>query len=101
MTGLRADLRGLDACRRTMLRQAGQFGAIADGFSGRGVDSSMFGTLAMAAHLAEICRQMDTAAGQQFAAAERFLRGVERGLDDVRQGVADAEEANLSAIWAI
>ncbi len=101
MSGLTADFDGLDSCRRAMLAQAGQFGGIADGFSGHEIDAGMFGTLPAAPMLASLSGQVDSAAGGQFSAAEKFLRGVERGLDAVRQGVAEAEQANINAIQTI
>jgi hypothetical protein len=101
MRGLTADFDGLDSGRRAMLGQAGQFGGIADGFSGHDVDAGIFGTLAPAGPLADISGQVDSAAGGQFSAAEKFLRGVERALDTVRQGVAAAEQANVNAIQTI
>jgi hypothetical protein len=101
MSSLTADFDVLDSCRRAMLRQAGQFGGIADGFSGQEIDASIFGTLPSSGALAGLSGQVDSAAGGQYAAAEKFLRGVERGLDSVRQGVADAEQANINAIQSI
>jgi hypothetical protein len=101
MRGLTADFDVLDSCRRAMLGQAGQFGGIADGFSGQEIDASIFGTLPAAQALAGLSGQVDTAGHGQFCAAEKFLRGVERGLDSVRQGVADAEQANVDAIQTI
>lgn len=101
MRGLTADFGALDSCRRAMLDQAGQFGGISDGFCGHDVDGGIFGTLTGAGPLAKVCEQVDAAAGGQFSAAEQFLRGVERGLDSVRQGVAAAEQANINAIHTI
>ncbi len=101
MQGLTADFGVLDSCRRAMLGQAGQFGGIADGFCGHQISASIFGTLPAAAGLASLSSQADTAGNSQFSAAEAFLRGAERGLDTVRQGVADAEQDNLNAIQTI
>jgi hypothetical protein len=101
MTGLTADFDALDRCRRAMLTQAGQFGGIADGFSGDEIDPPAFGTLPAAGPLAEISGQVDGAAGAQFAAAETFLRGVERAVDTVRQGLSEAEQSNVNAIQTI
>ncbi len=101
MRGLTADFGVLDSCRRAMLSQAGQFGGIADGFRGHEVDASVFGTLPAAQALAGLSGQVDAAGHGQFCAAEKLLRGVERGLDSVRQGVADAEQANIDAISTI
>jgi hypothetical protein len=101
MRGLKADFDVLDSCRRAMLRQAGHFGGIADGFSCDEIGASTFGTLPAGAALAGLSGQVDTTAAGQFSAAEKFLRGVERGLDSVRQGVADAEQDNVNAIQAI
>jgi len=101
MRGLTADFAGLDRCRRAMLTQAGQFGGIADGFPGQGIDAGIFGTLPAARLIAGLSGQVDIAADGQFSAAEKFLRGVERGLDTVRQGVAEAEQANVNAIQNI
>jgi hypothetical protein len=101
MSSLTADFDVLDCCRRAMLRQAGQFGGIADGFSGQEIGANMFGALPAAAALAGLSGQVDSAAAGQFSAAEKFLRGVERGLDAVRQGVTDAEQANVNAIQSI
>jgi hypothetical protein len=101
MNGLTADFAALDGCRKTMLGQAGQFGGLADGFSARDIDPSMFGTLPASGALAELAGRVDAGIGAQFSAAERFLRSVERALDAVRQGVADAEKSNVKAIRAI
>jgi len=83
-----------------MLRQAGQFGGLADEFSPRGVDAAAFGTLDVASQLAELAVRLDAASRGQFCAAERFLRGVERRLETVRQAIIEAEKANVSAIRA-
>ncbi len=101
MPGFTADLGGLDSCRRAILSQAGQFGAIADRFSGRDVDASTFGTLPVAGPLAELACLVDAATSHEFGAAESFLRGVERALDDVRHGLTQAERVNVSTIRAI
>ncbi|MGE5288739.1 MAG: hypothetical protein ACM3ML_16380 [Micromonosporaceae bacterium] len=101
MSGLTADFAALDGCRKTMLAQAGQFGGLADGFSGRAIDASMFGTLPAAGALAALAGHVDAGVGTQLSAAEKFLRSVERALDAVRQGVADAEKTNVQAIQAI
>jgi hypothetical protein len=101
MPGLTADFSVLDSCRRAMLGQAGQFGGIADGLPGHQIGAGIFGTLPVAGALASLSGQVDAAGNGQFCAAEKFLRGVERGLDSVRQGVADAEQANINAIQSI
>lgn len=101
MSGFSTDLDALDGCRRTTLREAGQFGGIADGFTARHVDSSIFGALPVAGRLAALTGQVDTAATSQFAIAEQRLRGVERALDAVRQGFSDTEGANVGAIQNI
>ncbi len=101
MSGLTADFDALDGCRKAMLGQAGQFGGLADGFSGRDIDPSMFGTAPGAGPLAVAAAHFDAAVGTQFSAAEKFLRGVERAVDAVRQGVAEAEKANVGTIQSI
>jgi hypothetical protein len=101
MSGVMADFDGLDSCRRAMLGQAGQFGGIADGFRGGDIGAGIFGTLPAAGPLAGCSAQVESAAEGQFRAAETFLRGVERALDTVRQGFAEAEQANVDAIKTI
>jgi len=101
MKGLTADFDALDRCQRAMLRQAAQFGGIADVFSGSDIDAFLFGRLPAAGLLAALSAQVDSAAGTEFSVAESLLRGVERALDSVRQGFTEAEQANVDAIQAI
>jgi hypothetical protein len=101
MSGLTADFDALERCRKAMLDQAGQFGGLADGFCGRDIDPSMFGTLPGAGPLAVVAAHLDAAVGTQFCAGEKFLRGVERAVDAVRHGVAEAEKANVGTIKSI
>jgi hypothetical protein len=101
MRGFTADFDALDRCRGSMLTQAGQFGGIADGVSSLQIDVRIFGTLPAAGAVAGLAGQVDAAAGGGFAAAETFLRGVERALDTVRHGVNAAEQANVNAIQTI
>jgi hypothetical protein len=101
MRGLTADFDALDRCQRVMLGQAAQFGGIADAFSGRDIDASLFGRLPAAGPLADLSAQVDSVAGTEFSVAVSFLRGVERALDSVRQGFTEAEQANVDAIQVI
>jgi hypothetical protein len=101
MSGFSTDLTALDDCRRKVLREAGQFGGIADGFTARRAGASIFGTFSVAASLAALTGQVDTAATSELDAAQRLLRGVERALDVVHQHVSETESANVTAAQTI
>jgi hypothetical protein len=101
MSGFSTDLNALDGCRKTTLREAGQFGGIADGFTARRVAAPIFGAAPVADALAALADAVDIAATSQFAVAEKLLRAVERALDTVHHGVTETEKANIGAIRTI
>lgn len=93
--GFTVDLNALESCRQVVSDQAGQFGGVGDGLSDK-ADSSAFGKLPASARVSQLATQLSTAAASQFSAAESFLRGTERGLDQVQQNYAKAEQTNAA-----
>lgn len=82
----------MDQCRSTASSQAGQFGAVGDGFANLYGNPDIFGKLAVSGGLASAASGLDAAAGTEFAAAETLLGKVERALDKIQQGVADIDD---------
>jgi len=82
----------MDQCRSTASSQAGQFGAVGDGFSDLYGNPDIFGKLAGSGGVASAASSVDEAAGTEFAAAETLLGKVERALDTIQQAVADIDD---------
>ncbi len=82
----------MDQCRSTVSSQAGQFGAVGDGFADLYGNADIFGKLAASAGVASAASDVDAAAGAEFAAAETLLGKVERALDTIQQAVADIDD---------
>jgi hypothetical protein len=82
----------MEQCRSTASSQAGQFGAVGDGFANLYGNPDIFGKLAGSGGLASAASGLDEAAGTEFAAAETLLGKVERALDKIQQGVADIDD---------
>jgi hypothetical protein len=82
----------MEQCRSTVSSQAGQFGAVGDGFANLYGNPDIFGKLASSGGLASAASSLDSAAGTEFAAAETLLGKVERALDKVQQAVVDIDE---------
>lgn len=91
----------LEQCRSTVSTQAGQFGAVGDGFSGLHADPGIFGKLASSGGLSEAASELDRKAGVEFAAAESVLGRVERAVDAIQQSVVDVETANAQSFRAV
>jgi hypothetical protein len=91
----------MEQCRSTVSAQAGQFGAVGDGFSGHYVEPDIFGTLASSGALSAAASELDRKAGAEFAAAESVLGEVERAIDAVQRSVVDVEAANAGSFRAV
>ncbi|WP_433266453.1 hypothetical protein ACQPZF_40885 [Actinosynnema sp. CS-041913] len=91
----------MEQCRSTVSAQAGQFGAVGDGFSGHYADPDIFGKLANSGGLSSAAAELDRTAGAEFAAAESLLGKVERALDAVQAAVVDTEDANAASFRAV
>lgn len=82
----------MDQCRSTVSSQAGQFGAVGDGFASQYGNPDIFGKLAGSGGLSSAVSGLDSAAGTEFAAAETVLGKVERALDKVQSSVVDVDD---------
>ncbi|MFD1148232.1 hypothetical protein [Saccharothrix hoggarensis] len=91
----------MEHCRSTVGTQAGQFGAVGDGFSGHYADPGIFGELASSGALSAAASELDRKAGAEFAAAESLLGKVERAIDAVQQSVVDVEAANVDSFRVV
>ncbi|MEV0676765.1 hypothetical protein AB0I60_09595 [Actinosynnema sp. NPDC050436] len=91
----------MEQCRSTVGAQAGQFGAVGDGFSGHYADPGIFGELANSGGLSSAAGELDVKAGAEFAAAEKLLGEVERALDRIQGAVVDVEDANAASFRAV
>lgn len=81
----------MDECRSTASSQAGQFGAVGDGFANLHGNPEIFGKLAGSGAVASAASGLDEAAGAEFAAAEKLLGKVERALDTIQRAVDDID----------
>ncbi|MFI9006919.1 hypothetical protein ACIGNX_06785 [Actinosynnema sp. NPDC053489] len=91
----------MEQCRSTARTQAGQFGAVGDGFAGHYADPDIFGALGSSGALSAAASEVDRKAGEEFAAAESVLGKVERAIDAVQQSVVDVEAANAGSFRAV
>ncbi|CCH35494.1 hypothetical protein ABZ816_12895 [Actinosynnema sp. NPDC047251] len=91
----------MEQCRSTVGAQAGQFGAVGDGFAGHYPDPDIFGKLANSGGLSAAAAELDTKAGAEFAAAESLLGEVERALDRIQGAVVDVEDANAASFRVV
>ncbi|SDF58910.1 hypothetical protein SAMN05216553_102195 [Lentzea fradiae] len=93
MAGAKFNTEAMEQCRTTVSSQAGQFGAIGDGFSTQCGNPDIFGKLGSSGALSGAVAAMDQAGAQEFDAAEKVLRKVESALDKIQSNVDDVEEA--------
>ncbi|MEU4806756.1 hypothetical protein [Actinosynnema sp. NPDC023587] len=91
----------MEQCRSTVGAQAGQFGAVGDGFSGHYPEPDIFGKLANSGGLSSAAAELDGKAGAEFAAAESLLGEVERALDRIQGAVVDVEDANAASFRTV
>ena len=91
----------MEQCRTTVSSQAGQFGAIGDGFSNQYGNPDIFGKLGASGAVHSAVTAMDQAGAQEFEAAEKVLRKVESALDAIQTTVADTEETNKNSLKAV
>lgn len=91
----------MEQCRTTVSTQAGQFGAIGDGFSNQYGNPDIFGKLGASGAVSGAVTAMDQAGAQEFEAAEKVLRKVESALDAVQTNVHDVDEVNKNAMRAV
>jgi hypothetical protein len=91
----------VEQCRTTVSGQAGQFGAVGDGFSGQYGNPDIFGKLGSSGAISGAVSSMDEAGAREFDAAEKVLRKVESALDAIQTNVADVEEANKNSMKAV
>lgn len=91
----------MEQCRTTVSSQAGQFGAIGDGFSNQHGNSDVFGKLGASGAISGAVAAMDQVGSQEFEAAEKVLRKVEGALDAIQTNVERTEEANENSLKAV
>ncbi|WP_439662198.1 hypothetical protein ACSHWB_12495 [Lentzea sp. HUAS TT2] len=101
MAATKLNQEAMEQCRTTVSSQAGQFGAIGDGFSGQYGNPDIFGKLGSSGAISGAVSAMDQAGAQEFEAAEKVLRKVESALDAVQTNVADVEETNKNSLKAV
>ena len=101
MAPTRFNAEAVEQCRTTVSSQAGQFGAIGDGFSGQYGNPDIFGKLGSSGAISGAVSAMDQIGAQEFEAAEKVLRKVESALDAVQTDVADVEEVNKNSMKAV
>ncbi|WP_434452208.1 hypothetical protein [Lentzea sp. E54] len=91
----------MEQCRTTVSSQAGQFGAIGDGFSNQYGNPDIFGKLSASGTISGAVTAMDQAGTQEFESAEKVLRKVEGALDAIQTNLASVEEANKNSMRAV
>lgn len=91
----------MEQCRTTVSTQAGQFGAIGDGFSNQYGNPDIFGKLGASGAVQSAVTAMDQMGTQEFEAAEKVLRKVESALDAIQTNVTDTEEANKNSLKVV
>ncbi|SER36298.1 hypothetical protein SAMN04488000_108193 [Lentzea albida] len=101
MAPTRFNAEAIEQCRTTVSSQAGQFGAVGDGFSGQYGNSDIFGKLGSSGAISGAVSGMDEAGAREFDAAEKVLRKVEGALDAIQTNVVDVEEVNKNSMRAV
>lgn len=101
MAAMKFNTEAMEQCRTTVSSQAGQFGAIGDGFAGQYGNPDIFGKLGSSAAISGAVSAMDQAGTQEFEAAEKVLRKVESALDTIQTTVADVDEVNKNSLKAV
>ncbi|MET9628253.1 hypothetical protein ABZX92_12395 [Lentzea sp. NPDC006480] len=91
----------MEQCRTTVSSQAGQFGAIGDGFSNQYGNPDIFGKLGASGAVSGAVTAMDQAGTQEFEAAEKLLRKVETALDAIQTNVTDTDDAAKTSLKAV
>lgn len=91
----------MEQCRSTVSSQAGQFGAVGDGFADQYGNPDIFGKLGSSGGLSSAASALDQAAGTEFGAAETLLGKVERSLDSIQQAVVDTDEQGADSFRAV
>ncbi|MFD9705019.1 hypothetical protein [Lentzea sp. NPDC059081] len=91
----------MEQCRTTVSSQAGQFGAIGDGFSNQYGNPDIFGKLGSSGAVSGAVTAMDQAGAQEFDAAEKVLRKVESTIDVIQTNVDDVEETTKNSFRAV
>ena len=91
----------MEQCRTTVSSQAGQFGAIGDGFSNQYGNSDIFGKLGASGAISGAVTALDQVGVQEFEAAEKVLRKVESAIDAIQTNVGDVETANVNSLKAV
>ena len=95
------NVEAMEQCRTTVSSQAGQFGAIGDGFANQYGNPDVFGKLGASGAVQSAVTALDQAGAQEFEAAEKVLRKVESALDAIQTNVTDTEEANKNSLRAV
>ncbi|MBB4674733.1 hypothetical protein [Crossiella cryophila] len=95
---VRFNREALEGCRTTVAGQAGQFGAVGDGFPKAASNAAMFGKLADSGAFAQAMDALDRSMNEDFNAAEVLLGKIERALDAVQRTVEDTERANADGV---
>lgn len=101
MTVAKFNTEAMEQCRTTVSSQAGQFGAIGDGFANQYGSPGIFGKLSASGGMAGGVSSVDQLGTAEFAAAEKLLGQIERTLDAVQQSVANTEESNQQSFRAV
>jgi hypothetical protein len=101
MAATKFNTEAMEQCRTTVSSQAGQFGAIGDGFSSQYGNPDIFGKLGSSGAISAAVSAMDQTGAQEFEAAEKVLRKAEGALDTIQTSVADVEEANRNSLRAV
>lgn len=91
----------MEQCRTTVSSQAGQFGAIGDGFSNQYGNPDIFGKLGASGAISGAVTALDQAGTQEFEAAEKVLRKVESALDAIQTNVTDTDDAAKNSLKAV
>lgn len=101
MAATKFNTEAMEQCRTTVSSQAGQFGAIGDGFSNQYGNPDIFGKLGASGAISGAVTAMDQVGAQEFEAAEKVLRKVEGAIDAIRTTVENVEEANTNSMKAV
>lgn len=101
MAVAKVNAEAMEQCRSTVSSQAGQFGAVGDGFANQYGNPDIFGKLSSSGGLSSAASALDQTAGTEFGAAETVLGKVERSLDSVQQAVVDTDDQGANSFRAV
>lgn len=92
------NLDAMETCRQKIATEAGQVGAIGDGFGHAHVDSSLCGELPSAGRLISSLNKADSTMQAEFRKAEDLLSSLNTAIGSIIDAVQHQDTANAQVL---